>query len=228
MRRTAVGALLWMLCLQYFVAEGVAILGWRGSYSLARNFISDLGALRCDVDMKELSIIAGAVCSPLHAAMNASFLLQGLLIAGGAILARPMFPRGRLWLAGLVLIGAAGLGVFVVGLAPEDAAPRAHYAGAALNLISCNVGMAATGVAMLRWRRAARAMGFVALGAGAAGLAGLALLAARLDLGLGVGLIERLAAYPFPLWVAGMGALLLRRGGLLAGAAKAPPSLHVS
>ena len=53
--------------------------------------------------------------------------------------------------------------------------------------------------------------GLIAFTMGAAGLLGFALLAMRIDFGLGVGVIERLTAYPFPLWLAGMGALLLRK-----------------
>jgi hypothetical protein len=36
------GALLWVFCLQYFLAEVLAIHGWRGSYSLRQNFISGI------------------------------------------------------------------------------------------------------------------------------------------------------------------------------------------
>jgi hypothetical protein len=44
------------------------------------------------------------------------------------------------------------------------------------------------------------------------GLTGLAGLAGRLDVGLGAGAVERIAAYPFPLWLAGMGVWLLGGG----------------
>ena len=66
-------AVLWCLCVQFFVAEQIARLGWTLPYSFARNYISDLGATVC----------TSLVCSPRHALMNASFVLQGLLIAGG-------------------------------------------------------------------------------------------------------------------------------------------------
>ncbi len=42
------GAALWLLCFQFFVGEQIARLGWPGHYSMARNYISDLGAVRCD------------------------------------------------------------------------------------------------------------------------------------------------------------------------------------
>lgn len=203
-----VGAILWIACLQYFLAEALAIQGWPGAYSLADRYISDLGAVSCAV-----------LCSPRHALMNASFVLQGFLIAGGALLARPLFPRGKAWAAAMTLIVCAGLGVLVVGLAPEDARPGLHYAGAAANLVASNAGMAIMGAAMLAWRPAARGMGLIALAAGILGLVAIAWLTAHVDLGLGVGGVERLGAYPFPLWLAGMGVLLLRRGALLQAAA---------
>jgi len=201
MTRIKCGAVLWMFCLQYFAAEAIAIMGFRGDYSLRHNFISDLGAVDC----------ASPVCSPLHAMMNASFLLQGVLIATGAALARPAFPRGWRWTLPLGLIAASGLGVFLVGLAPEDNAPAWHYLGAAENFLLCNAGAALLGAAMLR---DARNAGLVSLAAGLLGLAALACLALRLYFGLGVGGMERVTAYPFPLWIAGMGAWLLPGGGV--------------
>jgi hypothetical membrane protein len=193
------GAWLWVFCLQYFAAEAIAAARFQG-YSVRSNFISDLGAIRCG---------GGARCSPLHALMNASFVLQGVLIFFGAVLVWPLFPKG-LGRLGLGLVAASGLGVAVVGLAPEDAAPGWHYFGAAENLLLCNAGPALIGVALLRGRPAPRAAGLFSLVFGLIGLTGLAGLAVGLDFGLGAGAVERVAAYPFPLWLAGMGVWLLR------------------
>ena len=202
MDRSRLGAGLWIGCLQYFAAEALAIRGWPGRYSLSRNFISDLGALHCT---------PGSVCSPLHAWMNGAFVLQGVLIVSGTWLLRPTFPNGAVWSSALWLIGGSGVGVFLVGQAPEDAFPALHSAGAVENFVSCNLGMAAIGVAMLLRRSGPKWLGAISLGAGALGLTAVALLAAGVDLGLGVGGVERIAAYPFPLWLAGMGARMLRR-----------------
>lgn len=209
-----VGAVLWICCLQYFVAEAVAIGGWPGAYSLRRNYISDLGAVGCHVSAGGLTVGTEQLCSPLHGLMNASFLLQGLLIVGGALLVRFAFPKGALWALALLLIGASGIGVFIVGLAPEDVAPLPHLVGAVENFLCCNAGMALMGVALLRRRRASRILGLVSLAAGVVGLLGFVLLAAQVYLGLGVGGMERVVAYPFPIWLAGMGVLLLRNGPL--------------
>ena len=85
MRKTTIGACLWLLTLQYFAAEAISISAWQGSYSLARNYISDLGAVGCGVVVTGLS--EESLCSPLHSLMNASFVLQGLLITCGTLLA---------------------------------------------------------------------------------------------------------------------------------------------
>lgn len=194
------GAALWVCCLQFFVAEAIAALAWQGSsYSYRVNYISDLGAAGS----------AGAGWSPLHALMNASFVLQGALIAVGAVLVWPRFPRGRLWGLALGLVAASGAGVFLVGLAPEDVAPGLHYFGAGENLLLSNAGAALLGVPLFRKNRAA---GVLSLAAGLLGLAGLAGLMSHADFGLDPGGIERVAAYPFPLWIAGMGAWLLAGG----------------
>lgn len=215
MKKTDLGAVLWMCCLQYFVAEAVSIHGWPGSYSLSQNYISDLGAVHCGVRIRSLIGVTGTLCSPLHAVMNTAFLLQGMLIVVGAALVWPLFPRGKPWATALLLVAAAGLGVFLVGLAPEDVRRKLHFLGAIENFVCCNAGMALMGVALLGWRRSARTMGLIALAAGLTGLTAIGFLAARTYLGLGVGGMERVAAYPFPLWIAGMGALLWRRRGLL-------------
>jgi hypothetical membrane protein len=215
MKKAQWGAIFWILCLQYFAGEAISIMGWRGPYSLSENYISDLGAVGCGNAAAGLNGQTGALCSPLHAVMNTSFVLQGLLIVAGALCVRPLFPTGKLWTAALLLTGVSGLGVFVVGLAPEDTMASIHYLGAVENLFCTNAAMTLMGVAMLGWRRETRLMGALTLCAGLIGLFGFAFLGMHAYLGLGVGGMERVSAYPFPLWIAAMGALLLRRGGLV-------------
>ncbi len=78
---------MWLFCFQFFVGEQIARLGWTGHYSMARDYISDLGA--CAWRLR--SVLA------LHWVMNGSFVLQGLLIVFGAVLVRGFFPaRARL------------------------------------------------------------------------------------------------------------------------------------
>jgi hypothetical membrane protein len=139
------GGALWVGCLQFFAAEAIAAAGFAGSYSYRRNYISDLGALGC-----------GASCSPLHALMNTSFVLQGVLIFTGAFVVWPLLARGALSQLALGLVAASGLGVALVGLAPEDSAPAWHYLGAAENLLFCNAGGSARNSAVARADGAAR------------------------------------------------------------------------
>jgi hypothetical membrane protein len=195
------GGALWIGCLQFFAAEAIAAAGFAGSYSYRRNYISDLGAVSC-----------GETCSPLHALMNASFVLQGVLIFVGAVVVWPLLARGALSQLALGLVAASGLGVALVGLAPEDFAPGWHYLGAAENLLFCNAGAALLGVALLREGSAPRVVGLFSLVFGLIGLTGLVGLAAGHDFGRGLGGVERLAAHPFPVWIAGMGAWLLSGG----------------
>jgi hypothetical protein len=51
----------------------------------------------------------------------------------------------------------------------------------------------------------------LALSVGVVGLMGIGMLGMRVYLGLGVGGMERIVAYPFPLWLAGMGTILSRK-----------------
>ena len=55
-----VGACLWLFCFQFFIAEQIARLGWTGHYSMTRDSISDLGAVRCS------GSVGGSACSSLH------------------------------------------------------------------------------------------------------------------------------------------------------------------
>ncbi len=194
------GACLWIGCLQFFAGEAIAGLAWRGGYSYRLNFISDLGAV---------GQVGEAGGSPLHAVMNASFGLQGALIVAGAVLLWPFFPSRRIARIALGLIAGSGFGVLLVGLASEDAFPRLHYLGAGENLLLSNAGAALLGVALMRDNPTA---GVVSLAAGLLGLVGVAALAGGIDFGLGPGGVERLAAYPFPLWLAAMGARLVAGG----------------
>ncbi len=70
-----------------------------------------------------------------------------------------LFPEGRLWSLALGMIAASGLGVFIVGLAPEDVTPDWHYLGATENFLFGNVGAALLGLALLCERPSRRRVG---------------------------------------------------------------------
>ncbi len=205
-----VGAVLWCLCLQFFVCEQIARHAWTTPYSWTRNYISDLGAIRC---ANRPSGSANYVCSPRHDVMNGSFAAQGLLIAGGAALLGGAFPKQRAGTIGRSLLGLAGAGVFAVGLVPEDTVGPVHLSGAAIHFLCGNAALVLLGVAALRAAHGMRvvpdAFARAILVAGVTGLAATVLVGVGVYPGVGVGGMERIAAYPLPLCLAGIGAFLL-------------------
>ncbi len=193
-----------MCCAQFFIVEAIAAHAWTPPYSYARNYISDLGAVHCAAFPPGSPML---VCSPLHVLMNASFVVQGLLIAGGALLVRGMLARDRLTTVGLSLVALAGAGVLVVGLAPEDAHIAVHLLGASAHLVAGNVGLIVVGFTLFKVSRGW--LGRVWIAAGLIGLIGAQLLINHTFLGLGVGGMERVGIYPLPLCLAVTGALWL-------------------
>jgi hypothetical membrane protein len=179
-RRGFAGFALWSLCFQFFVGEQIARLGWPGPYSMTRDYISDLGAGR----------------SPLHWVMNGSFQLQGLLIFFGALLVWRFYPAKPVYWIVLSLLAVAGVGVLLVGSVPEDQNIRLHLVGAAANFAGGNLAMILLGLASTKqW------YGRITLLLGSAGLLATIALTFRSGLGSEVGMVERLAAYPLPLWL---------------------------
>jgi antitoxin Phd len=202
------GAGLWLFCFQFFVGEQIARLGWTGHYSMTRNYISDLGAVRCD---------ASAGCSSLHWVMNGSFVLQGWLIVFGAVLVRGYFPAKPVYRIALALLVIAGVGVLEVGMVPEDVNFRLHALGAMANFLGGNLAMILLGWAMVR-RSSNQAMhrkSWITFALGSVGLLATFALAFRgspswTALGWSAGAVERLAAYPLPLWLTWTGYLISR------------------
>lgn len=203
-----VGAVLWLFCFQFFVGEQLARLGWRGHYSMALNSISDLGAVRC----------GASACSSLHWVMNGSFVLQGFLICSGAMLVRRNLPARPVYRIALALLAIGGLGVLVVGLAPADINLRLHTLGAVAHFLGGNLGMVLLGLATIRrWAcgpLSMRTKSWFTFAAGSVGLLATLALAFRgtaswAALGWDVGTVERLAAYPLPLWLTWTGFQML-------------------
>jgi hypothetical membrane protein len=178
-----VGAILWSFCFQFLLAEQIARLGWPAHYSMAHDYISDLGSGR----------------SPLHSVMNGSFILQGFLIFFGAVLVSRLYPATLVYRIALALLAAAGLGVLVVGVFPEDVHVRIHSLGAIENFLTGNLGMILLGLANIR-------KNWAALAAGSVGM--LATLSLIFHGGGAIGTVERIAAYPLPLWLTWTGAVL--------------------
>jgi len=99
------GGASWILTLLYFIGQLVAQAAWKTPYSLLDNRVSDLGNTECG-----RTLANAYICSPLHAVMNATFVVTGVLILLGLFVTRSIWPRRRLTTWGLILLGVAGVG----------------------------------------------------------------------------------------------------------------------
>lgn len=205
-RRESIGAFAWILTLQFFVAQGVVQYEWTTPFSLAHNMISDLARVTCGPLHRAPGI--DVACSPWHGIMNASIILNGFLIPAGAYLTRNAWPAKRLMYAALVMIALTAPGHVAVGLFPSDTGPAMHMFGAGVILVLGNPGVVVAGCALWSTMRGL-AIGSLILGIG--GVVGTLLFLADIDLGIGLGGMERVAFYPLPLWCALMGAALIRQ-----------------
>jgi hypothetical membrane protein len=196
------GAILWLLSIQYYVVQIITANDWAGSnsYSWANNTISDLANTHCGMYGDRL------VCSPLHMLMNGSFLLLGITMAVGALLLWTYLGVSRLARLGLSCMVIAGPGTILVGLFPENTVSALHITGAALPFIFGNLGMIILGIALNKLPVLLR--GFSVL-CGLVGLIALVLFMTQIYLGLGIGGMERFAAYPQSIWMIVTGLYLL-------------------
>jgi hypothetical membrane protein len=207
--RARIAAWLWMGCLQFFLAEAVSTQGFGGQYSYRLSYISDLGAVHC----------TAGLCSHWHLLMDASFLLQAVLIASGTLLLPLRFSPGWLGIIARVLLLLAAFGVYDVAIAPEDVDINKHIFGAGLNFFTAALAMLFWSIALALHRRGrppsrARSQQIWVTFA-AALIAGIGVRLLYRPMGpvnafLGAGTVERLAAYPLPLWLAWTGWSVLR------------------
>ena len=140
--------------------------------------------------------------------MNASIVLNGLLIPAGALLTRSLWPANRLMTLALAMITLTAPGHLMVGVFPSDTGPLGHLIGAGSILALGNPGMViAAGAA---WRDH-RGQAVVSLLLGLAGVIGTILFLFLIDLGIGYGGMERVAFYPLTIWCGVQGCVLLNR-----------------
>jgi hypothetical membrane protein len=161
----------------------------------------------------------GAAESGGRVLMNTSFVVQGLLILGGLLLLRPAL-LGRGAQVATAMLGAAAVGVAVVGLFPLGDDDTWHRFGAFLYLLGSGVGLIGLAYAV---RPRSEVLGTV--------LALLGLLTTAMTVFyvvgvtglLGEGGTERAAAYPLPIGLALAAVGLLRLGNrpLAAGGSEA-------
>jgi hypothetical membrane protein len=213
------GALCWLSSVQFFITQLWVALAWRAPFSLAHNFISDLGNTRCGSFNGESHLY---VCSPRHAWMNASFVLLGFTILAGGVLThdsrRPGLAR-QFVRASMVVAGTGGM---LVGCFPENENLSLHSLGAGAYFLFANIGLVMLGAS------AAEGIGRiegVMIGLGITGISAAGLFFSGHYLGLGVGGMERVLVYPLPLALTLCGALLLAGGP--ARTAATPPGRKV-
>jgi hypothetical membrane protein len=201
------GALAWVVSVQFFITQVVVATAWPRHFSLSTDYISDLGNTFCG------AYPAGSthtVCSPWHLAMNTSFLVLGVTMIIGAWLTRDAFPRGWVRELAMTLFTLAGIGVFVVGVYPENTDNAKHVLGAGLNFVAGNIAMIVYGLALAQRPSERGLIAVFSLFAGGIGMLATLLFVSGHFLGIGLGGMERVAAYPMTVWQIVIGVALLR------------------
>jgi hypothetical membrane protein len=202
------GAIAWVFAAQFFVTQVVVATAWPRPFSLKADYISDLGNTAC------ANYPAGVdhlVCSPWHAAMNTSFITLGVTMIVGALLTRAAFPPGWVRALAVALFMLAGVGVIGVGVYPENTDNARHVLGAGLNFVAGNIAMIVYGLALAQRRGRGGLVAF-SIFAGTTGLVATLLFVSGQYLGIGLGGMERVAAYPMTVWQIVTGVALLRTG----------------
>ncbi|CAM5711092.1 hypothetical protein SALBM135S_01631 [Streptomyces alboniger] len=195
---------------QFFVTHWMAESAWARPYSWARNNISDLGNAHCALQPEPEPRY---ICSPEHGLMNASFVVLGVLLVVGVALTRGvLWRRGRAAVSARLLLVCAGAGFVLAGLAPADVNENQHVLGALLIMAAGNIGLAMAGFAMAEHVPTSLRWGTSLLGVTAITAFGLFL--SRNYLGLGMGGMERVAAFPLLFWALAVGVRgAIRRAG---------------
>ena len=193
-----VGGAAWVLIALYFLAEVVTARAWPRPYRVRTDSVSNLGVTGCD------GSAATRLCSPLHAVINSAFVLTGVLILVGAVCLRDFLPPGILRRVALALFGVAAVSAALTGLVPIDVDAQCHQVVATPTFVARNAAMIVVAVGLYgRWR-------VFALWTGFCGLVGIVGMAAILLREGPFGITERLALYPFTVWVVTAGFSALR------------------
>ncbi|MFE5158793.1 DUF998 domain-containing protein [Streptomyces sp. NPDC056697] len=193
---------------QFFAVHLFVESAWARPYSWAWNNISDLGNAHCALQPDPEPRY---VCSPEHAAMNASFIALGTLLVIGTVLTGVLWRRGSASAVARFLLAGAGVGFVLAGLAPADVRENQHVLGALLIMGTGNIGLLLAGARLADdvpapLRRMTSLLGIIALTA-------FGLFLSRHYLGLGMGGMERVAAFPLLAWalVVGVRGLLRQK-----------------
>ena len=154
------------------------------AYSVAVNFVSDLGA----------TCRSSCTISPSAWLFDITNALLGLLILAGAY----SLQRAFRWKPATGLLALAGIGALGVGLFPETAG--------ILHTISSFIAFLFGGLsAVVTAKLQKKPMSYLSIILGLSTLAALSLFIGGIHLGLGVGGMERMIVYPTLLWPVGFG-----------------------
>ncbi|MFD9664209.1 DUF998 domain-containing protein [Rhodococcus sp. NPDC059968] len=193
-----VGGAAWVLIALYFLAEVVTARAWPRPYRVRTSSVSNLGVTGCD------GSAATRLSSPLHAVINSAFVLTGVLILVGAVCLRDFLPPGLLRRTALALFSIAAISAALTGFVPIDVDAHLHQVVATPTFVARNAAMIVVAVGLYkRWRAFTLWTGFCGL----AGIVGMAAILLREG---PFGITERLALYPFTLWVVTAGFSALR------------------
>jgi len=198
------GGLLWFANLVWFFGQFAAQSAWRTPYSVAHNFVSDLGATNCG----EFPPGSGSyVCSPLHAVMNTSFVLWGAVWLLGGVLFAFSARLARTGRVAHLLIALGGAGTIVIGFVPENVDFTVHALAALVQTFGVAAGLTILGIQGLRRHHVPTSV--LTLLVALASVVGIVATAAAADggtfAGLGLGVWERIALWPLPIWLAAAG-----------------------
>ncbi|MGZ6004763.1 MAG: DUF998 domain-containing protein [Candidatus Saccharimonadales bacterium] len=186
-----VGPAFWIASVQYYVIQLLAASAWTSGYSLRFNTISDLGNSQCGV-------YAGRyICSPLYPVMNLSFLVLGLTMIIGSVLIYQEFRETEGSAIGFSAMAVAGFGTLLVGMFPENSINWLHVLGATLPFLIGNIGLVIFGLVLEMPKKLKN----YSLLSGLISLVGLVLFSFHIYLGLGIGGMERITAYPQTIWL---------------------------
>ena len=189
----------WLVQPVYLLVELLVAAGASAAYSLRDDTISALGTMTCAPGH------AGAgvdVCSPGHVALDAAFVVFGLLRAAGAVLLRPRLGTRGWALAGEWLWVVSAVFAAAVGLVPVDQRPGVHAVVALPVFVLQPLAVLATAEVLRRSGAAPRAVAVSGLVVGGLMLAAAAAFGLRLGSATWVGGLERVALWPTYPWLA--------------------------
>jgi hypothetical membrane protein len=200
-RHPLIGPTFWIVSIQYFITQILVAAGWPTDFSLTLNPISDLGNTECG------EYAGRYVCSPYYTWMNASFIVLGATMIAGSSLIYQQFKKNLGTAIGFSFMALAGLGTILVGIFPENSIGDLHWIGAALPFVLGNIGIITLGfsLALPKWFK------YFSIFSGFIALTALVFFYSDNYLGLGIGGMERIVAYPQTIWLIVFGIYMSER-----------------